>query len=175
MEVTYKIHPDDYQAYVRHANLNSRTMRSSFRTLRFAPPVLFAALALPMMAVMNVGLVFGVVCVVTFAVLWVWNYPRHHQKMLDANAKKLLGEGRNAGLFCEHRMSIAEEGLSVASEYARAQVSWAMVERVEETKEHIFIYVGSMTAYLIPKWAFDSRRAAEDFFHTAQSFQRRAA
>ncbi|HYP52489.1 MAG TPA: YcxB family protein [Pyrinomonadaceae bacterium] len=175
MEVTYKIHPDDYQAYVRHANLNSRTMRSSFRVLRFATPVLFAALALPLASLMNVGMTFGVVCVVTFAVLWVVNYPRQYRKMLDTNAKKLLGEGRNAGLFCEHRMRIAEEGLSVASEYARAQVSWAMVERVEETKEHIFIYVGSMTAYLVPKWAFDSTRAAEDFFHTVQSFQKRAA
>ena len=148
-------------------------MREAALRLRYAPPVLFAGIALLLSALLDVGLLFGGSVVASFTLFWVVNYPRLHRQTMDANAKKVLDEGRNAGFLCEHRMSIDEGGLSAASELAQARVSWAMVERVEQTTDHIFIYVGSMVAYVIPKWAFDSVQKAEDFFHAAQAFQKR--
>ncbi|HEV2765521.1 MAG TPA: YcxB family protein [Pyrinomonadaceae bacterium] len=176
MEVTYKINLDDYQAYVRHANQNSRMMRDLYRRRRYLTPLFAGWFVLTPAVLFGFDEVFVgslIASFVLFTLFWVAGYPQLYRKQTDAYAKKILGEGRNAGFLCEHRMSIDEAGLSTESELAQARVSWAMVERVEETKEHIFIYVASMTAYIIPKWAFDSIQKAEDFFHAAQAFQRK--
>ena len=176
MEVTYRINLDDYQAYFRHANERSRLMRDLYRRRRYGMPpfaggfAVLLALALDLEAVFVGCLVWSFVL---FTLFWIVLYPRLYRKSVDATAKKILSEGQNAALQCEYRMSIDEGGLSISSELAQARVSWVMVERVEQTRQHIFLYVGSMTAHVIPKWAFDSEQKAEDFFQAAQAFQKK--
>ena len=123
MEVTYRINPDDYQAYARHFNQTSPLMRQASRRLRFAPPILVAGVVILLSALLGLGLLFTVVVIASFTLFWVADYPRLHRRMTDANAKKVLGEGRNAGFLCEHRLSIDEGGLSAASELAQSRVS----------------------------------------------------
>jgi hypothetical protein len=102
---------------------------------------------------------------------WFVTYPRTHQRTLDRTARQLLDEGRNAALRCEQFLSIDKHGVASSSSVGESRVSWEAVERVEETERHIFLYVTSTSAHVIPKWAFETRQGAEDFAAAARSYQ----
>lgn len=55
-----------------------------------------------------------------------------------------------------------------------AQIRWDIVERIAQTPDHLFLYVGAMKAIVVPKASFESQVAAESFFETAQRLRQEA-
>lgn len=174
LEVTFRLNPDDVQAAQWHYVRTSPAMRRNYRLLSFI--VLALTTALPVVATLAGWLdvwTGGAIAAALF-VVWVFQFPRSYRQGLERSTSKLLREGRNALLQSTFRMELDEAGLRVRSDLGESRLAWGAVERVEETDGHIFIGVGSMTGHVIPKWAFESRRHAEEFFAAAAEFQRRA-
>ncbi|HVF50913.1 MAG TPA: YcxB family protein [Pyrinomonadaceae bacterium] len=172
MEITYKLNPDDVQEMQWYNIQNSPTLQRSYHTVLYCTPLLLACVALLGLAA-GVPVLYVAITLIAFTVFWLQGYPRIYRENIKQNTQKLLAEGRNASLLIEHRMTIEENALRVSSELADSRVSWEMVERVAATDTHIYIYIGSLTAYAVPKWAFDTRQQAEAFFDMAQSFHKR--
>lgn len=174
LSVTFKLNPDDVQAAQWHHFRTSPTMRRNYRLLSVLALVLTTALPLALTLAGWFDVWLGGGLVAGLFVVWVFQFPRSYRQGLERSTRKLLNEGRNALLQCTFRMELDEACVSVKNDLGESRVAWGAVERVEETDGHIFIILGSMTAHTIPKWAFESRRHAEEFFAAAAEFQRRA-
>ncbi|HEY0078381.1 MAG TPA: YcxB family protein [Pyrinomonadaceae bacterium] len=173
MEVTYKLNLDDVQAYQWHNIRTSATLRRNYRAAFVSFPLIILGVMI-LFVVTGLDILFAGFCFVVSTALWALVFPHTYRRNINRATVKLLGEGRNELLQHAHRMSLDETGLNVRSGIGESRLAWSAVERVEETETHIYIYIGALTAYVVPKWAFATRREAEDFFDAARSFQRRA-
>ena len=174
LEVTFRLNGDDVHAAQWHYVSTSPAMRRNYRFAGVVVLVLTSILPLFLMLVEALDPVTGGALVAGFFVVWVFQFPRSYRQGIERSTRKLLKEGRNALLQCTFRMEIDEAGLNVKTDLGESRLAWGAVERVEETESHIFIRIGSMTGHVVPKWAFESRRHAEEFFAAAAEFQRRA-
>jgi hypothetical protein len=174
LEVTFKLNDDDILAAQWHYAMTSPSLREQYwRTFVYWPLVVLGVFML-LVAFAEWSLLSSGLYFVAFCALWLRQWPRIYRDLLKRSTNKLLKEGRNALLECPVRMEIDERGLRVTSEMSESRLAWDAVERVEQTADHIFIYVTSMSAHIIPKWAFESRGQAEWFFESASECQRRA-
>lgn len=57
---------------------------------------------------------------------------------------------KNRGFFGAHELELTEEGLVHRTAYSEGKMAWGLIERIESTKDHTFIYVGTNTAVIIP-------------------------
>lgn len=175
LEVTFNLNDDDILAAQWHYVMSSPSLRGQYwrgfgSVLLIVLGVLVLFVTFAEWSPVFCGLFF-----VVFAGVWFLLWPRLYRDNLMRATKKLLKEGRNELLRRTVRMEIDEGGLHVTSGLGESRLSWDAVERVEETADHIFIYVTSMSSHVIPKWAFESRGQAEQFFVKAAECQRRAA
>jgi len=179
LEVNYELNVDDVYAFTRHTYNTS----SNMRRLRRGGYVFIAGL-----------LLFG--DAVQLWVMWFrpWRYllPEAGKMALELavfmgiyylalrlltkrTAANLSKRETSAGVICKHKVIIDSDSLYEKTEVGEQRVIWRGVQRVVETAEHIFIYTAPATAHVIPKWAFATKREAEEFFEAARTFHLNAA
>ena len=179
LEVTFDLHADDVLAFTRHTCQRSRAM---------------GLLTKGGYAVILLLMLSGDAIQLWARRLWPWEYlaPVVAWQVLELvlflsvyylllrwvmkfTTLRVTKEGRNEGILCKHRVVIDAESLFESTDVGEQRVKWRGVERVEEGEGHIFIYIGSSTAFIIPKWAFATNRQSEEFFEAARAYQLRAA
>jgi hypothetical protein len=87
--------------------------------------------------------------------------------------RRALEGGGNRALLGQQRMTIGEAGIEIENDMMHTTISWRGVEKVERTGEHIFIILGSLSAYVIPKRAFGAGHEADAFFEAAHDYHER--
>ena len=105
-----------------------------------------------------------------FLVLWAYFFwkvrrIRHRQVVSQLESRSL--EGRKT-------LKIGPEGLCEISRFSNTSVAWAGIERVVSTDKHIFIYLGTLTAYIIAKRCFASEDAFHQFFEAVRNYHHNA-
>ena len=90
--------------------------------------------------------VYGVV-----APLWIIYYPRYLRWHTKKELKKILGEGENRGVIGDMTIALTLTGIHQTSESGEEITYWSGVEKVIITDDHIFIYISTSKAYIIPK------------------------
>lgn len=78
-----------------------------------------------------------------------------------ANAKVRFGEMRH--LRGETLWTFSNKGFIMQSESSAAQNNWSLVSEVIESADDFYLYQINDLAYDIPKFAFDTPQALEDF------------
>jgi len=73
--------------------------------------------------------------------------------------------GKN-GLFCEHTITLKEDGFTETTEVNRNFHSWEGVEKITETKNYVAIHIRLGSVYFIPKRAFSGEDQIEAFIST---------
>lgn len=174
MEITYKLNDDDILAAQWHFAKSSPTLREAYWRVFVAGPLVALGVLLLLMTIAELSLGFCAFVFILFSLGWCFEWPRQYRRNFMKSLNRILKEGRNPLLKCSFSFEIDNEGLRVKSEMSDSRLVWAAVERVEETADHIYIYIGSMNAHIIPKWAFETRSQAEQFFSTAFENQRRS-
>ena len=61
--------------------------------------------------------------------------------------------GSNLGVIGEHEFEVKESGLVEKTAVNETTQSWNGIERIEETENHVFFYISSVTAFILPKGA----------------------
>jgi hypothetical protein len=114
----------------------------------------------------RIGFVFLAVTVPVMLLLqWVlerWLIRRFLRQMLK-------DERPGRGALGRHRVALSDYGVTETSAVNETRTAWAGVDRVEQSPEHIFIYITPASAHVIPKRAFPTPDAAEAFYQLARS------
>jgi hypothetical protein len=96
-------------------------------------------------------------------VLFIVPYMRWKVASVASTTKRMLAEGQNAGLFGPRTLSIEPEGLRESKSTGDSMRIWSAVEKVLVTDTHAFIYLSAVEAYLLPRRAFKTSDAFQEF------------
>lgn len=112
-----------------------------------------------------------VIFFVVLSLVWLVAYPFYYQWAVKRNARKMYSESASKGLLGEHTMVIDAEGVSERSAVGESKIAWSGIERIEDDGKSIYLYIGPVQAYVIPKRAFRTREDEEAFLQTAQAYR----
>lgn len=99
---------------------------------------------------------------VLFTVVWVMGLPYFFEKLLTKNVLRMIGTGKNefTGAFT---LTVDEDSFEYNGESSRINVRLDSVERVENDDINIYIYTGSVSAYIVPLSAFADKEEVRAF------------
>ena len=93
-------------------------------------------------------------------------------KVMARNAtQRLLRAGRNAEKALGwRRVVIDAKGVYNASRLFSTTYQWRGIDEVATTDAHVFLYFTTLAAFIVPRRAFPSERAFDDFVEAARRF-----
>lgn len=77
----------------------------------------------------------------------------------------MLEEGDNENLLNHRKLTLRVDGIQQISEHNVVNTPWEQIDSIWETEDYLFLYISSLSAYIIPKRAFNSKEDQEDFFN----------
>lgn len=168
METTTDINMDDIMAFnryhLKHSSHHKRMLRINW-ICGFLISIFIGYLARdpsrPYSWAMNFAaatVVYSLVMLYLYRV-WIWKQIREHYQ-----------EGRNKGLLGQHQILLTPDALIESTEVNVSTTKWAGVERIEETADHILIYIAANQAHIIPKRSFENSTQAANFLRLAKKY-----
>lgn len=88
--------------------------------------------------------------IVLSAVMCLW-LRFSHQRNSRNLVRAMLKEGSTDGMFGPQEIEIDDSGISKRSDVRGSFAAWSVVRRLDETDTHVFVYVSSIEAHVIPK------------------------
>lgn len=134
----------------KHSHKNGRIRL----LIKIATIVILLAISLPaIFSAENMGSRFmDFLPLYVAAVLFLFYIAPLFQKLLiKKSIKNLLSEGPNNSIFCKRTLIINEKQLIEVSETQETKLNIDVIHKIEQDKNYYFIYVSSISAYIIPK------------------------
>lgn len=150
MTFSFPFDEASWLAFVEHHYRHS-PMHGRFRVLACAIPVLAFFLWTLYRTVQGVDIARAVIILVIISVVWIPVCPWLLHQINMAFARRSIREGSNKQVFGECTLSITPEHLAVVGPGGESKIRWNGVQRIESTDEHIFVYVTSISAIVIPR------------------------
>ena len=168
MQLDYQIVLEDIAALSLH---HARTSKLSRRRMLFMQAWgIFCTLVI-VMAWTRGSSVERVVFFIVLCLLWLFAYPLYYRWTIKRNVRKMYAENENKGVLGDHTIVIDPEGVTERSAVGESKTSWGGIERIQADDEHVYLYLGSLQAHVIPKRAFRSHEDAEAFVQLAQAYR----
>lgn len=105
----------------------------------------------------------------------VWFIVFRQIRKQHGSLKVMLKDGNNKGLIGRRTAYITPEWFGETSMLAESRTKWPAIDKVDTTKDHLFVYVGTRSAFMIPKRAFPDEAAFKTFADTAFRYHQAAA
>jgi YcxB-like protein len=148
MELEYRVEEGDLHAFLDHHMQHSEAARDIRRRQTYGYAFLFAIFGL-------VFWFFGEAAVaIAFLVLgpvWVAWWPARARRIYRKRALALYREGQSPMLEGSHVLRLDDAGLVTTTPAAEARIPLTSVQRIVDTPEYVFIYVGAMRALIVPR------------------------
>ncbi|ARF17020.1 YcxB family protein [Sporosarcina ureae] len=151
MEIHYDLTEQDVVAFNLYHVKNSKVGKNSLQWQRYISPLIFLLFAyfLSIFTDMAKGPLFA-----TFAltsILWVIFYPKYFYYHITRQVSKMLRAGKNEGLVGEHSMKMNKIGIVDQTSVGETKVQWSGVKQLIEDADYFYIYMSTVSAYIIPK------------------------
>jgi hypothetical protein len=82
--------------------------------------------------------------------------------------RALYSHGRNVGMLGPRTVRLDADGVHVEMDGGRESRYWWAVEDVTTSPDHVYIYVTSISAHIVPRRAFATRDDADRFYQEAR-------
>jgi len=89
------------------------------------------------------GFIFSLLSIVVF----IYAY----KKTIISSSQKHFENKKNNGFFCEHELVIDDLGINEITEVGNQNTKWSGITKIDETDDYLFIYIGSISAHVVPK------------------------
>jgi len=167
IEIEYKNSLDDINAFAGYHFDHSETAKRTIQRTRYLSVIgmLIILALISRIARLYTYLFVGV----PVAVIYFIQFPNMMKKIGANSVKRSYMEGRNIGLFEPRKISLTPERILVTSAYGESAVNWRTVEKILENDKFIFMYITSVSAFIIPKQSF-AGSMADDFVLQAKQY-----
>lgn len=153
-KVEYDLTKEDYIAFNMHHIDHSPTIKRSLFIQRYVVALVFLAFPFIYSNVSGVPLLLPIIIYGAVFIIWILFYPRYFTASMKKRILKMIDEGGNASLFGPRSFTLSETGVEEVSDQGESRSSWRSIEKIDETVDHIYVYISSINAYLIPTRAF---------------------
>jgi YcxB-like protein len=158
-QLEYDIRPEDNVAFGVYFNMNSeqgklqRRYGSVFTTL-LGSTLGFAVVELILNDV-RTALIAGLAGGLASLAMWPWMWRRQLNRTLLRTASS-----GGLGSIGPHRLFVDGEGLHEETTGTKLTTAFPSIRRIEQTNDHVFVFVGEARAVIIPKRVGSSEVAA---------------
>lgn len=142
---------------------NSPTIRKSILIQRLIGPVIFLIMTFYAKRKTGIPLWYWFIIFGTFGVLWYIIYPKYIKWEVSRRTSKLIKEGKDEKILGNKNIKLTPEGIYGTSLYSEEKVKWNSIEHIEETEDYIYIFISSISAFIIPIRAFNDTDTKEAF------------
>ncbi|WP_235674879.1 MULTISPECIES: YcxB family protein [Bacillus cereus group] len=170
MQIEYTLTEQDFIAFNLHYARHSKTVKRSLVFQHYIVASIFFAVPLSVFFIGPPGQVYtGLPVIFLLAgVIWILFYPKYFYNHIKRNLEKMIREGSYSNLLGKHNLQITDEGIIETNSGGETKRNWKGIEKIEENEAYIFIYVGSMSANIVPKTAFARENSKSEFMKSLQ-------
>ncbi|MEI7884098.1 MAG: YcxB family protein [Clostridia bacterium] len=161
MQLEFELTRKDYLDFNMHYAEHNKAFNNSLYLMRFFVPIIF--LVFPFAISGTSGLTFPswFAIYLVLYLIWVSFFPKYYKKILYRRINKMVDCGKIPGVIGWHKLSVID-GV-IIDQTSVSETKYATVHKLEQTEKHLFIYVSSIMAYIIPQAAFKSEEEKQDF------------
>lgn len=163
MKIDYQLNKQDYIDFNMNYMSNSKTIKKLFIAQRYIVPIIF--LLIPSMLIKVTSIPFGywfkafLVCYI----LWVVFYPKYFKWSVSKRIIKMLDEGKNTDMLGKRSLTLTESCIIDCSTLSESKTDWSVIEKITQTQKHIFIFISSVAAYILPVNVFKNDNEKKKF------------
>ena len=148
MEIEYQFGEADLLAFSEYHVAHSTPNREVRRRQTYGYAVLLAVFGLILLLFGGTALAIAFLLLgPPWIVYWPWRVKQVQRRQLLARYR----EAKNPALDVPVVLSVDEEGLTCVSSTSRSRMSFAAVQRVADTPDHVFVYLGPEQAFIVPR------------------------
>jgi len=168
MKLQYELTNQDFIDFNINFIETSPVMRRSLLVKRFMFPVLLLASPPTLSQVFNVSFPVMMALFAILAIVWAVFYLKWFKYRIARKAEKLIKTGKVPGVVGTHELFI-EQGV-ISDKTSAGITQYERIEKVIESKTHLFIYVSQVMAYIVPKKVFEAPSELESFKDVLTAF-----
>jgi YcxB-like protein len=176
MKIHFYLSPSDMAAFSVHAFPRTRQYRRNLLICRLIGPLtfffamyLFARFEDPLTFYALLGLA-GVM-----SILWLATYGSISRDRLRKRVKKLYSSGDTGRMLGETELDLTPEGIASRNPLGEASVKWGAVQRIDDTKDYVYLFLDPLSAFIIPKAELPDEETGELLVATARRYHEQAS
>lgn len=163
MKIEFNLTKDDYIAFNMHHIETSPTIRRSLLIQQYGVSVIFLIVPYFFSRISRAPMLASFIVYGAIFLAWILYYPKYFMHATKKRIIKLIDEGDNSAILGIHSITLTDEGIVQESRTGESKSTWGSVKRIDETSEHIYIFIGTVNAYLVPKRDFEGKIHMEAF------------
>jgi ABC-type multidrug transport system fused ATPase/permease subunit len=148
LKIRYKTTLDDVLELASFHYSISPNLQRSLQIARWISVILFVLLAIIGLIMKSKYLAFGGLI---FAIGYFFYIGNSHRKRYLKNFTRMYEKVPQKSQIGEHKLSFNDIGITEESAASVGTTAWRGIERIKSTPDHTFIYVGPVSAYVIPR------------------------
>lgn|GEM_PF-3619525 len=159
MSFSIDVLEDDLLALQSYFNQNSKTLRRQLVIAQVIMAFTFLAAGFLVQSMMPpVARTIFIVAGIFIASIAVFFYPQMFRARYRRLVRRLMKEGKNRGQLGTHLMSLNAKEILRRNDHGYVGYYWTTVEKIAETNDHVFVFVGPVNALVIPKRCLDTQQ-----------------
>ncbi|NMA82660.1 MAG: YcxB family protein [Epulopiscium sp.] len=170
MHIQYEISKEDYIQFNMFHVKHSPTVQRTLFIQRYIISLVFLVVPFVMHWTAQAPLKIAIPIFFITYVLWVIMYPKHFMKNIKKNTAKMIDEGKDESLLGSQELWVTEDGIVKKTDVGEVKTSWKAVQKVTWDESILYIYVGVMSAYIIPFRAFKTEEEKEKFIQEVNKY-----
>ncbi|MCR1900119.1 YcxB family protein [Irregularibacter muris] len=171
MEISYSLNEQDYIDFNLYHINHSDTLKKSLMIQRYVLPLIFFIIPFVATRVTDIPLWYWTSVSMVAIVVWMIFYPRYFKWEISKRLVKMLKEGKNDVMLGHRSLSLTSQGIIEHSVGSESKTSWDVVGNIYETKDYLFIYISSVSAYIVPIRIFESMEHKEKFLKEIDDYK----
>lgn len=170
MQLEYEITVQDYIDYNSNYRNKSNTNKHSILISRLIAPGVFLIMPFLLNYLFDgTSLGYWYFIFIIIAIVWFIYYPIDMKKSFERRISKILAGGNFQGILGNHIFTITENELVDKTEIS--EIKYNHIHTIVETDNHIFIFLNTVTAYIIPKRFFINEDEKNNFLLLLSKFK----
>ena len=167
MTIEYQLGIDDVMAL--HVDNTRKSLKATLKKMGLSLLLVFAVSVPILIQTLDQQFIEVWVLFALCVPLWGFIVVRMFKKRQEA-LRKYIEDGRNRQLHGTRRLTISETGVREETPFTMSRSAWQVIEKVVALRDHIYICVGNLTVYTIPRSAFKSEDHRQKFLDTVKVF-----
>lgn len=148
----YSLTNEDYIAFNQYAAKHNPVIAEQSRRVRATGTIVAAVGGVVAFWLISREVFTTVLMAAAVAAAMWFIWPRTHRRAITSQLNRLAKAG-DLGRVGETVLTWDDQGLTEAATASQAMVGWPRVRRIEETTQHLFVFVGDLEALIVPKRA----------------------
>lgn len=163
MKLEYNLIKDDYIAFNMHHIETSPTIRKTLLIQQYGVALVFLVIPYFFSRISGTPMLLSYIVYGAVFLAWILYYPKYFMAVTKRRTLKMIDEGDNSSIYGMQSITLTDKGIEQESNTGESRTAWHAIERIDETREYIYIYIGTMNAYLVPNRAFDDDAQRAEF------------